>query len=71
MKLYLFKQLKTLYMVIQNILLVKNGLLEDHVDTNLMSELKLLKKRQTVSLDKNEGVYIRDIRSGEVKLVSN
>jgi len=52
MKLYLFKQLKTLYMVTQNILLVKNGLLEDHVDTNLMSELKLLKKDKLLVLIK-------------------
>lgn len=52
MKLYLFKQLKTLYKVIQNILLVRNGLLEDHVDTNLMSELKLLKKDKLLVLIK-------------------
>lgn len=39
-------------MVTQNILLVKNGLLEDHVDTNLMSELKLLKKDKLLVLIK-------------------
>jgi len=65
MKLYLFKQLKTLHLVIQNILLVKNGLFKDHVDTNLMSELTFLKKDKLLVLIKMK-VFTSEI-SDQVK----
>ena len=65
MKLYLFKQLKTLHLVIQNILLVKNGLFKDHVDTNLMSELMFLKKDKLLVLIKMK-VFTSEI-SDQVK----
>jgi len=47
-------------MVTQNINLVKNGLLEDQLDTNLMSELKFLKKDQLLVLIKMK-VFISEI----------
>ena len=30
-------------------------------------EIEILEKRQTIPLDKNEGIYIRDTRAGTVK----
>jgi major vault protein len=33
-------------------------------------EVEVLEKRQAIPLDKNEGIYVRDIQTGELKLVS-
>lgn len=32
-------------------------------------EIQIVEKRKAIPLAENEGVYVRDIRSGEVKLV--
>ncbi|HAX78665.1 MAG TPA: colicin uptake protein [Cyanobacteria bacterium UBA11372] len=33
-------------------------------------ELEVVEKRKTIPLDKNEGIYVRDIQTGELRLVS-
>lgn len=33
-------------------------------------EVEVVEKRQAIPLDKNEGIYVRDIQTGELKLVS-
>ncbi|HEY9606255.1 MAG TPA: colicin uptake protein, partial [Allocoleopsis sp.] len=33
-------------------------------------EVEVLERRQAIPLDKNEGIYVRDIQTGELKLVS-
>ncbi|HEY9668993.1 MAG TPA: colicin uptake protein [Coleofasciculaceae cyanobacterium] len=33
-------------------------------------EVEVVEKRQAIPLDKNEGIYVRDVQSGELKLVS-
>ncbi|MGE5657826.1 MAG: colicin uptake protein [Actinomycetota bacterium] len=33
-------------------------------------EVEVLEKRQAIPLDKNEGIYVRDIQTGELKVVS-
>ncbi|QIZ73127.1 colicin uptake protein [Oxynema aestuarii] len=33
-------------------------------------EVEVIEKRKAIPLDKNEGIYVRDIQSGELKLVS-
>jgi len=65
MKLYFVKQLKTSKSMMFHINLVKNGLLADHVDTNLMSELLFLKKDKQLVLIKTK-VFISEI-SDQVK----
>lgn len=65
MKLYFVKQLKTSNAMKFHINLVKNGLLADHVDTNLMSELLFLKKDKQLVLIKTK-VFISEI-SDQVK----
>jgi len=65
MKLYFVKQLKTSNSMMFHINLVKNGLLADHVDTNLMSELLFLKKDKQLVLIKTK-VFISEI-SDQVK----
>jgi len=34
------------------------------------TKVKIVVQRKNICLDKNEGIYVRDIRTGEVKLVS-
>lgn len=65
MKLYFVKLLKTSNAMMFHINLVKNGLLADHVDTNLMSELLFLKKDKQLVLIKTK-VFISEI-SDQVK----
>ncbi len=33
-------------------------------------EIEVIEKREAIPLDKNEGIYVRDVQSGELKLVS-
>jgi major vault protein len=33
-------------------------------------EVEVIEKRQRYPLDKNEGIYVRNMKSGEVKLIS-
>lgn len=33
-------------------------------------EVEVIEKRQAIPLDKNEGIYVRDVQTGELKLVS-
>ncbi len=33
-------------------------------------EIEVIEKRQAIPLDKNEGIYVRDVQTGELKLVS-
>lgn len=43
-----------------------------HGPTRFVPEntVEVVEKRANICLDKNEGVYVRNIRTGEVKLVS-
>jgi len=33
------------------------------------TQVEILEKRKSIPLDDNEGIYVRDIRTGEVKMV--
>lgn len=39
----------------------------DYIPDN---EVEIIEKRQAMPLAENEGIYVRDLRNGEVKLVS-
>ena len=43
-----------------------------HGPTRFVPDIRVdvMEKRSNICLDKNEGVYVRNIRTGEVKLVS-
>jgi major vault protein len=34
------------------------------------TKVKIIAQRKNICLDTNEGIYVRDIKTGEVKLVS-
>jgi major vault protein len=45
-------------------------MIEGPCDYIPLVQVEVLKRRKAIPLDKNEGIYVRDVKSGELKLVS-
>ncbi len=62
-KAYLYKRTNTKYLPGQT------WMIKGPIDFILDNEVDVVEKRQSVPLAENEGLYVRNLKNGEVKLV--